>query len=656
MKSNRYLHRISTCLLTLCLLLAGAVSSLPVRAEKVSLELSIYREVDEPTLNRYRKLLTSVYDPQQKAAIDSFMTDALHQQNWCVKYLAYRLKILHYNMENRTDEAVATARAGAKLADEHHAEEAYYEMITKIVSSYAFESRYYAALQEAQGMADKAAKEQSIYGAIMANYCLGMIFSYRTELHQAIRYFEQSLENMEQYEMTPYLYSTYLFLAQCHRNLFHVKKAKMYLEKAAQTADNDLKRYNVEFCSLLLLYDHIPEAEFLRRYESVRQNPMFDKVIDPDTKIILQAMASLSMGMPAKGLAMSYQIENRTQQLEMRISALKRMRNYDEAFRCIDSLQLYNDSVRSALQLDALAEAQEQVKNVEIEQRAQRSAQRMRSIIIGLVIILLLLTTLFLTIQNRRKRHFLRIMKRNNEELTRARQKAEEALKMKTAFIQNMSHEIRTPLNQISGFAQLLLSEQIGEEERAMGQRIITEQSESLSKMLNVILEISNVESETGAVEMSDIECRPFLQEVCEEAGLPQPGVEWRIARQTADGLHLHSSPSYLSKVLRCLIDNAFKFTTEGYIAIDATLRIEGGIDIRVSNTGKPIPPELSEKIFDRFYKVDSFVPGVGLGLSLARLYAHRIGATVWLDTSSPTPTCFVISQPAPDAAAPQPE
>ncbi len=652
MKNDKYMRRVFTFLLTLGLLLVGVVASLPVHAAAANPELSIYQKVDEPTLKRYRKLLTSVYDPQQKAAIDSFLTEAMHQDNWCVKYLAYRLKVLHFNLENRTDEAVAAARAGALLADEHHVEEAYYEMITKIVSSYAFESRYYAALQEAQGMADKAAKEQSLYGAIMANYCLGMIFSYRAESQQAITYFEQSLQSMEQFEMTPYLYSTYIFLAQCHRNLFHVEEAKMYLEKAAQTADNDLKRYNVEFSSLVLLYDVIPEAEFLRGYEAVRQNPMFGKVIDPDTQTLLQAMASVCMGMPAKGLALSYQIESRTQQLEMRISALKRMKNYDEAFHCIDSLQLYNDSVRSALQLDALAEAQEQVKNVEIEQRAQRSALRMRIVLIGLVAILLLLTTLFLTVQNRHKRLFLKMMQCKNKELTNARQKAEEALKIKTSFIQNMSHEIRTPLNQISGFTQVLLTEHINEEEKAMGQKIIVEQTEHLSKMLNDILEISRVESESGPVEQEDIDFRLFLQEVNESIHLAQTGVELRMALQTPVALCLHTSPQYLKKVLTYLTDNAVKFTSQGYIAIDAVLRTDGGIDISVSNTGVPIASELAEKIFDRFYKIDPFIPGVGLGLSAARLYAQRIGATVWLDTSSPSPTRFVISLPAPDAAA----
>ena len=620
------------------------MASLPVRAANA--ENSISREVDEPTLARYRKLLPSVYDPQQKAAIDSFLTDAMRQEDWYVKYLAYQLKVHNLYAERQVDHSLATARTAAMLADEHHAEEAYYEMMMRIVTTYSLENRYYAALQEAQGMADKAAKEQSVYGAILANYCLGMIFSYRYDSQQAIHYLEQSVQSMEQFKKTSYLYSAYLFLAQCHGNLLHWEKTKKYLEKASQTAGNDLQRYNVEFCSLLLLFDHIPDAEFLRRYEAVRQNPMFDKAIEPDAKIGLQAMAYYCMGMPAKGLALSYQIESRSQQLVMRIYALKRLKNYDEAFHCIDSLQLYNDSVRSALQLDALAEAQEQVKNVKIEQRAQRSALRMRTIIIGLVAVLLLLTTLFLTIQNRRKRLFLKMMRHKNIELTHARQKAEEALKMKTSFIQNMSHEIRTPLNQISGFAQILLTDHISDDERALGQKIITEQSECLSKMLNDILELSNVESESEEVELTDIDFRLFLQKLSECLS-PHPGIELRLAQQTAEGLQLHTSPRYLARAMNSLLDNAFKFTEQGYIAVDAAIRTDGGTDIRVSNTGTPIAPELAEKIFDRFYKVDAFVPGVGLGLPIARLYAQRIGATVWLDTSSPSPTCFVISLPA---------
>lgn len=101
-------------------------------------------------------------------------------------------------------------------------------------------------------------------------------------------------------------------------------------------------------------------------------------------------------------------------------------------------------------------------------------------------------------------------------------------------------------------------------------------------------------------------------------------------------------------RMAQCLLDNAFKFTTEGQVTMDLSVdESQGMLRLTVSDTGKGIKPENAERIFERFFKEDNFVPGVGLGLSLTRIIATRLGGTVHLDTDFPGPgSRFILTIP----------
>ena len=117
----------------------------------------------------------------------------------------------------------------------------------------------------------------------------------------------------------------------------------------------------------------------------------------------------------------------------------------------------------------------------------------------------------------------------------------------------------------------------------------------------------------------------------------PQAGVELTFSNKSGKDT-IETNGKGLTRILQCLVGNAVKFTPTGNISVECITNAEGSVTFSVTDTGKGIPEGDEERIFDRFYKVDSFVPGAGLGLSLVREIAKRMDATVILDRTYSSP------------------
>ena len=209
----------------------------------------------------------------------------------------------------------------------------------------------------------------------------------------------------------------------------------------------------------------------------------------------------------------------------------------------------------------------------------------------------------------------------------------EEAKHMKDSFIRNMSHEIRTPLNQIFGFVQLLTDPniQLSDEEKRQYNDIISDQTTYMTRLINKFLELSEYESSDEPLPRETISIDETLNIVQSTVPQPQAGVELTFSNNSCKDT-IDTNGKGLTRILQCLVGNAVKFTPSGYISVECITNAEGSVTFSVTDTGKGIPEGDEERIFDRFYKVDSFVPGAGLGLSLVREIAKRMDATVNLD------------------------
>ena len=226
--------------------------------------------------------------------------------------------------------------------------------------------------------------------------------------------------------------------------------------------------------------------------------------------------------------------------------------------------------------------------------------------------------------------------------LIQARNKAEESDRLKTAFLANMGHEIRTPLNAIVGFADLLTVVQ-SEEDRA---QLITEIQNNNRKLLRIIdglVSMSKIEAGAKSLLMAKIDLNQVLQQMV-ETYQPTTNIQM-VAECPRERLEVKSDRDKLLEVLDNLVQNAVKFTTEGCITLSYEVEAEQ-VRVMVSDTGKGIAEEDQERIFERFVKVDEYIPGTGLGLSVVKSHVENLGGQVGVQSALGAGSVFWFTLP----------
>ena len=218
--------------------------------------------------------------------------------------------------------------------------------------------------------------------------------------------------------------------------------------------------------------------------------------------------------------------------------------------------------------------------------------------------------------------------KQNEEALRRAKEKAEESERLKTAFLANMSHEIRTPLNAILGFSDLLAgSNSPGEKEKFIG--IINQSSNILLKIVDDILDFSLIESGTFDMDLQVFDVNRVLSEIEKMfSGSEKRDIRF-IIREYNEKLPVKADRERLKQVIINLVNNAFKYTMRGSITLTAAPAENSRIRISVLDTGMGIAEEHLPLIFNRFYQIDSFSKGTGLGLSISRALIEQMGGSM---------------------------
>lgn len=214
-------------------------------------------------------------------------------------------------------------------------------------------------------------------------------------------------------------------------------------------------------------------------------------------------------------------------------------------------------------------------------------------------------------------------------QLIEARNQAQESDRLKTAFLANMSHEVRTPLNAIVGFSEVLPMAQ-SEEERNALINLINENNVQLLRLFDDMVSMSKLEAGGSAVKKTHFSLKPLLEEirVKYEQEAAKKGLTLAID-PLPDDLQLYTDRDRLREILNQYVNNAVKFTASGGITLGCT---QQGATLRiwVRDTGKGIPEALcNSQLFERFFKIDEFVPGTGLGLSICRSLAVSLGGTV---------------------------
>jgi PAS domain S-box-containing protein len=248
------------------------------------------------------------------------------------------------------------------------------------------------------------------------------------------------------------------------------------------------------------------------------------------------------------------------------------------------------------------------------------------------------------------------LRKKVEDELIKAKEKAEESDKLKTAFLQNMSHEIRTPLNAISGFSGILNKPDLSEEKRKNFVSIIQSSSKQLISVVTDILTISSLETRQEKANLNKTVINKILADL--HAVFNQQAISQNVSLYLKQQLNDEQSEIYtdktkLTQLLSNLLSNALKFTHEGFVEFGYTL-VETlhatSLQFYVKDSGIGIKSEFQEKIFERFRQADNSINklygGTGLGLSISKAFVELLGGKIWVQSEFEKGSTFYFTIP----------
>ena len=235
-------------------------------------------------------------------------------------------------------------------------------------------------------------------------------------------------------------------------------------------------------------------------------------------------------------------------------------------------------------------------------------------------------------------------LKQIEEMLVNERDRAEASDRLKSAFLANMSHEIRTPLNAIVGFSSLLASaENVVEKE--LYNSLISHNNELLLNLINDIIDLSKIEAGYLELHQNWFNLTELLDEcVAEYARLLPSGVELLTSYPEHDAL-VELDKLRIKQILNNFFSNALKNTIRGYVEVFYEID-KHCVRIGVKDTGRGIPQNMLEKIFERFEKVDSFAQGVGLGLSICKSIVDKMNGRIQVYSQLGLGTTFIAELP----------
>ena len=237
--------------------------------------------------------------------------------------------------------------------------------------------------------------------------------------------------------------------------------------------------------------------------------------------------------------------------------------------------------------------------------------------------------------------------------LVEAESSLREADQVKTDFLSNVSHELRTPMTGIKGYVDNMLdgiAGEITEKQKGYLERVKAN-ADRLTALINDLLDLSRIDrgrADLLSIGYASFDVSEVVSEIAKEyeAQALSKGLSFEVDAQSTS---IYSDSTRIRQSLQHLLDNAIKFTASGGIKVGVSEGKKGFVEISVEDTGPGVPADQKERIFDRFYQVQddqNLTPGSGLGLSITREFTDILGGRVWLKSSSPAGSTFVLALP----------
>jgi len=269
--------------------------------------------------------------------------------------------------------------------------------------------------------------------------------------------------------------------------------------------------------------------------------------------------------------------------------------------------------VRGRFEMDKLELEKQQMK---IESEKNRS--QITLLLGGCVLLLLALFGLIFV---------MRSIQKSKQALREAKEKAENADRMKSAFLANMNHEIRTPLNAIVGFSQLII-EEVDPENKHEFAKIIESNNELLQRLIGDVLDISKIESNSMSLIYKEYELSQIMKELYNSMSLRVPETI-ELILDPCETITIETDQNRLVQIITNLMTNAIKHTKEGHIRFGFKRQDINMLYFYVEDTGEGIPAEQIDHIFNRFVQLENGTKGVGLGLAICKGLIMQMGGDI---------------------------
>ena len=614
----------------------------------------------------YKRYFNDPTDPIVLTASDTLFDMAIRCNDTVMAKIALGAKVDYYYYgqgENRTDSIIAGVNRLKQYARSvGNAELYYWAWAARLVNYYIIQGEYNIALLEAEKMLQEAKGEKKQGSIAECYYALANVYTAKGLVKKSQEFMLKEIDIFENANVFRYNISCqYSDAAKIYIDLGEAEKAPELLKKALKTSRSTYHEVTAKLVYVSLYLAQGDTAAARKALEECRQMYMGEPSMKRHIHYLYDVEIDYNWRVGNYNKALSVLDERETELRKKNnlttLMALRKtkadilwdMNRKEEAAGLYRDFLLEqkkekerNEEITTSEFATMLNLQQLNAEKVRLEKISQKKQLQNTRTILFSVLGLLCIVVIFLWQQRKlnaklhRAKNKLdeqnRTLIKAEEELRKAKEVAEQSNWLKTMFIQNMSHEIRTPLNSIVGFSGVLVD--MLDEKEDIGQYValIESNSKLLLKLVGDILDISILDSEVE-IKHNAVDVNACCQASIDAAGVSfDPGVRL-IFEPACDELIINSNYNYIVQVLDNLLGNASKFTHEGSVTLAYEVKKEENqLIFTVTDTGIGIPVEEQERVFERFVKLDNFSQGAGLGLSICRIVAERLGGYLRID------------------------
>ena len=647
---------------------------IPAKAQK---EAEVYN-VDSSLYAYYQRCQERLLEPVVLSMSDTLFRMATGQNDQRMQAVALSTRLdYYYYQANNEDSIVFYTNKVKQFAKEIQQSKYYYfAWANRLILYYLKTGRSNIALYEAEKVLKEAQAEDNKTGLMYCYNIMSQIYTIKNFDVMASEWRVKEIELTEKYKLENYnISNTYAQLANYYTMHHQPELALEALGKAVKTANSASHKIlaKLTYVEYYSEFGDFPAAEKIlkecrelfdqdKRLDSLKKrfyrteafyyqrSKQFAKALEAAEKQKAEEQRLNEYAMSSEQYRLKGEIYR---QMGRPDEAVKFLKKYIEAD---DSLKIANEQLASSEFATLLNVEKLNTEKKELMLRTKEKELSNKTTLIFSLIILLAILFLFLYRESRLNRKLKASeseLRNKNEELTysreelrKARDQAEATSQMKTTFIQSMSHEIRTPLNSIIGFSQVL-SDHYGNEETKEFVNIIKANTDDLLRLVTDVLALSELDQYNKLPTNIQTDINMICQLSIEVAKMQKQDTVEFLFKPEREKLIILSNPERISQLLANLAHNAIKFTTHGSIELTySVLEAENKLEISVTDTGIGIPKEKQEKVFERFYKMNSFSQGTGLGLSISRTIAEKLGGSLHIDSSYTDGCRMVLTLP----------